>query len=140
MENFTNKNKPGSATIKPIDLSINSLTSKYASFWICKYDYELVSSGDLIGAENVVFSWVMVASSCVAVNANIIGEDSNTTDYGSGTSSHTTTGYMNPSAGGGGGGNIATSPLFSMYDEPEIIKIEAVKNTYILIEYPINYF
>lgn len=125
--NFTNNYKPGPATIKPIDLSINSLTSKYASLWICKYDYELVSSGDLVGADNVTFTWVLVASSCSVVNANIIGEDSSTTDYGSGTSSQTTTGYMNPSAGGGGGGSIATSPLFSMYDEPEIIKIESVK-------------
>nr|WP_294932781.1 AHH domain-containing protein [uncultured Flavobacterium sp.] len=125
--NFTNNYKPGPATIKPIDLSINSLTSKYASLWICKYDYELVSTGDLVGAENVMSSWVLVASSCSVINANIIGEDSSNTDYGSGTSSHTTTGYMNPSAGGGRGGSIATSPLFSMYDEPEIIKIESVK-------------
>ncbi|MCD0471963.1 AHH domain-containing protein [Flavobacterium sp. JAS] len=123
---FTNHNKPGEVKMTPINLNINSLTAKSAPLWVCKYEYRLVSSGDLVGAENVTSEWVLVASSCAIVYATIIGEDNSTTNYGNGTSSNTTNGYMNPTTGGGGG-SIATSPLFAFYDEPEIIKIEFVK-------------
>ena len=61
------------------------------------------------------------------VYANVIEDDTNTANYETGTGSYTSNGYINPNSGGTGGGSIATSPLFSMYDEPEIIKIEAVK-------------
>lgn len=125
LNSFDNKNKPGAAKITPINLDISSVTAKTVSLWICKYNYELVSSGDLVGAENVIYTWVLVTSDCTVVNANVIDDDTSTTNYGSGTASYTSNGYMNPAAGGGG--SIATSPLFSMYDEPEIIKIETVK-------------
>ncbi|WP_167398261.1 AHH domain-containing protein [Flavobacterium crocinum] len=125
LNSFDSKNKPGSAKITPINLDISSVTAKTASLWVCKYNYELVSSGDLVGAENVIYSWVLVTSDCTVINANVIDDDTSTTNYGSGTASYTSNGYMNPTAGGGS--SIATSPLFAMYDEPEILKIETVK-------------
>lgn len=127
LESFNVKNKPGAAKIEPIDLNISSITGKGAALWICKYDYELVGTGDLVGADNVKQYWTLVATSCSVIYANVIEDDTNTANYETGTGSYTSNGYINPNSGGTGGGSIATSPLFSMYDEPEIIKIEAVK-------------
>ncbi|QLC67555.1 AHH domain-containing protein [Flavobacterium sp. LPB0248] len=122
LKQFNSKTKPSPATIKPINLDLKSLTSKYKTLWVCKYDYEWVGSGDLVGAENVKYQWVLVATSCAAIDVNVIdGSEDHNSDTGGGAIP------SNPSSGGSGGG-VVTAPKESHIDNQGPVRLSFVKD------------
>lgn len=124
LKNFNNDNKPGTATITPINLDIKSITSRSNTYYICIYSYILVDTGELYGVGNERYDWVMVAENCNVRYTVIDAEDQIYNDYNKGTSTYTTSGVLN-SVGGSGG--IATSPKPTIYDDQELIKINLIK-------------
>lgn len=53
--------------MKEIDLDFNSLTNRVISYFFCIYTYKLVDTGDLVGAGNQRYEWVLTGSSCRTV-------------------------------------------------------------------------
>lgn len=113
---FGKESKLGEAKITPIKLDLKSLTGKESIVHICFYNYILVDTGDLVGAGNERYAWVLQTSSC----SNYLTydyEEHTPTNYSNGAqATYTTYNY--------GGG--ATTPV--VYDDPVQIMIDAVKS------------
>lgn len=113
-------------SIKPIDLSFNSLFAKTKAAYVCVYSYEYVITGSHFtnGDSNLIeydYGWVLNASYCETVYYE--EEDKTTYNYNNNTATVTISGTSY-----GGSGGSTTSPTPSPYDAEDLIKIDAVKS------------
>jgi hypothetical protein len=107
-------------SIKPIDLDFNSLFARTSTAYFCVYTYEYISDGELRGAGNEVYVWVLTASYCETVNYY----DEDYKEYQQGNTATVTIGGTTY----GGTGGSKTSPMPSPFNAEELAKIDVVKN------------
>lgn len=109
--------------VYPIKLDFNSLTSRMQAYYFCSYEYVLVDTGDLYGAGNEKYRWVLKSSECTT----IWGTETYGDEYYTNTT-NTNTDSEAPLYSGSGG--LLTSPTLSeIYDEEELIMFGMLKST-----------
>ncbi|WP_162623306.1 hypothetical protein [Confluentibacter sediminis] len=109
-------------SMKPIDLDFNSLFARTMSAYICIYSYEYISDGELRGAGNEVYEWVLTASYC----ENVYYEVNDSKVYSNGGNNATVT--VSGTTPRGSGSTTSPTPSPSPFDAEELMEISVVKS------------
>jgi len=107
-------------SMKPIDLDFNSLFARTSTAYFCIYTYKYIDDGELRGAGNEVYVWVLTGSYCETVYYY----DEDYIRHQEGNSATVTIGGTTY----GGTGGSKTSPMPSLFDREELMKINVVKD------------